>query len=153
MRTLLSGIVFLVVFSVVLLPFVLFRMAVDRGDLEPLAPVATGIFAALSGLIGWALASLSATYVRESRNPPSINVLRFRLGRTLAIQLLFVGIGLALASISMQHYPIYRDIVGRSLAYDLKDLFESGWLVFVGGIVALLSAYKLVSGSKDDTNA
>lgn len=150
MRTILSGVIFLVVFAVVPLPFVLFRMAAERGDLESLSPTGMGIFAAVSGVIGWGLASMASQSFRETQGSLVPKMPTVRLTRTRLIQVLFLSVALALVSITLQHYPVYQSFVGFRLGYRLEDLFESGWLVIAGGLIALACSYKLVRGASDE---
>lgn len=147
MRTILSGAVFLVVFAVVLLPFVLFRMAIERGDVESLSPTGMGIFAAISAVIGWGFASMASHAIRDVSGPLAPKMPTLRLTRPRLIQVLFLSAALALVSITLEHYPVYHSFVGYRLAYRLENTFESGWLVIAGGLIALLCAYKLVRGA------
>jgi hypothetical protein len=59
------------------------------------------------------------------------------LSRRRAIQCSFSGLTITFLSLALQHYPIYRNIVDFRVAYDLERFVEAGWLIYLGGFLAL----------------
>lgn len=152
MRTLFSWVVFLGVFAVCALPFVLYQVAERRGDADTLTPLGAGVFAAVTGLAGMALAGWAAQRVREMRPPEAASIQLPRVATTKigATQVLFAGITIAFVAIALQHYPIYRGVLDFDVEYDMDRFFEAGWLVYVGGLMALYGGYRLAIGAKGE---
>jgi hypothetical protein len=150
MRTVFSWFVFLVVFAICVLPFVLYQMAERRGDVDALTPIGVGVFAAVSGLIGMTVAGWAAQAVRDAKisGNTCIRIPQLASTRLGAVQLLFAGLGIAFISFALQHYPIYRDLVDHRLEYDLEEFFQAGWLIYVGGLMAIYGGYRLVARSE-----
>jgi len=152
MRTLLAGLVFVLVFGAVASPFVFYQMAERSGDVARLSGLATGIFAAVSGTVGWIAARMAFRTISDTNIPeiPGSSMPRPPANpRKRAIQILFVGLTVAFLSFGLQHYPIYRDLpLSWRALNDIRNFFHDGWGIYAGGLLALWGAYRLVREPK-----